>query len=643
MRIHQLEPLLANQIAAGEVIERPAAVIKELIENSLDAGATSIQVDIEKGGKSLIRVRDNGKGIHQEDLKLALCRHATSKVREITDLDRIATLGFRGEALASMSAVSRLILFSKYHTEASAWQVSTDVSEGVFKISPASHPQGTTVEVHDLFCNTPARRKFLRTEKTEFEHIEATVSRLSLANFQVQFSLAHNEKNIIQLPPALSLVEKEYRLAKILGNIFLSHALAIEIENMGMRLTGWIGEPQYSRSQTDQQYFYVNNRLIKDKLISHAIRQAYQDVMYHGRQPVYVLYFELDPTQVDVNVHPTKAEVRFREGRLVHDFISSALKRVLAGTKPNSVNLSNETNQVLDTINLSNENYAPQPSTHLSPLRETDGDVSLLAREIPIDSSAKAMSVGETSINTIAERPHHYQKNSTQIEMQLYRALHPEAIERSFSQNDPSASMISVETEKDIPPLGFAVAQLHGVYILAENAKGLIIVDMHAAHERIMYEELKQQKALQNLTAQCLAVPVTVAVSEREAICAEKQGTLLQSLGISCARLGPETLVVRTVPTLLSVTDVGSMLRDILSDIIEYGHSRRVEDMIEGCLSKMACNVAVRANRQLTLLEMNALLRKIENTERSNQCNHGRPTWMEWSMQSLDKLFLRGR
>lgn len=616
MHIHPLSLQLANQIAAGEVVERPAAVVKELLENSLDAKATTIQIDIGRGGKSLIKVTDNGLGIHKEDLNLAISRHATSKIHTLEDLENIMSLGFRGEALASIGAVSRLTLSSKYHTENLAWQLSVDGGEAP-EIRPTAHPQGTTIEVRDLFFNTPARRKFLRTENTEFDHIEEIVKRLSLANFDVQFNLTHNDKSVLQLPVANTVSEKEHRLSKVLGKVFLSQCLALEIENVGMRLEGWVGEPRCARSQMDQQYFYVNRRLVKDKLISHAIRQAYQDVLYQGRHPVYVLYLEIDPAQVDVNVHPTKAEVRFRESRLVHDFIFSALHRVLAETKP----------QAVESVK-----YEPLP----------------------------------VSQGYVAEAPRSYQA-TTQTEMQLYQQLHPvsasqsagaiaEAVHsgesvsvfesirevvNSCSEQKPAA--IEATSESVIPPLGFALAQLQEIYVLASNAKGLVLVDMHAAHERIVYERMKEEQKEQTLTSQVLLVPVSVSVSEREANCAVEQADLLYKLGIECERLGPETLVLRKIPLCWLNLDVGHNLRDILADLLEYGQTRRVEETIEACLSKMACHAAVRANRKLTIPEMNALLRSIEVTERSNQCNHGRPTWVQLSMQELDRLFLRGR
>ncbi len=593
MRIHSLSKVVANQIAAGEVVERPAAVVKELIENSLDANARVISIDIDKGGISLIRVRDDGLGIHKEDLLLALNSHATSKISTLADLEKIVSFGFRGEALASIGAVSRLTLSSKYHNEDTAWQIQKSVSDETLQLIPTAHPQGTTVEARELFFNTPARRKFLRTENTEFSHIEEIVKRLSLANFQVQFNLTHNDKPVFQLPFAHSLTEKEHRLAKVLGKAFLSQALAIEIENVGMRLHGWISEPQYARSQADQQYFYVNQRLVKDKLISHAIRQAYHDVLYQGRQPIYVLYFELDPALVDVNVHPTKAEVRFREGRLIHDFIFSAIHRALANTKP---------------------------------------QVKPVKYELP------ATSPGYIS----APYPVSSYRSLTQKEMELYRELHadpqPSVLSTaSLEQVDP------IVTQQTMPPLGFALAQLHNIYILAENEQGLMLVDMHAAHERILYEQMKEHFDQQMFESQLLLTPISVAVSEREAGCAEQYAELISQLGISCERLGPETLVLRKVPALLSNTDIAALVSDILADLLEYGHSRRVMESIEACLSKMACHGAVRANRRLTIPEMNALLRQIEKTERSNQCNHGRPTWILLSVKDLDRLFLRGR
>jgi DNA mismatch repair protein MutL len=603
MHILPLPLQLANQIAAGEVVERPAAVVKELVENSLDAKAKAIHIDIGKGGRSLIKVSDDGVGIHKEDFIWAISRHATSKIHTLDDLEKIMSFGFRGEALASIGAVSRLILSSKYHDENLAWQMRVEGGDENPQIQPTAHPQGTTIEVHDLFFNTPARRKFLRNENTEFNHIEEVVKRLSLANFHVQFNLTHNEKPVFQLPSATSVIEKEYRLAKVLGKAFLSQALAIEIDNVGMRLHGWIGEPRLARSQMDQQYFYVNRRLVKDKLLTHAIRQAYQDVLYQGRHPVYVLYLDVDPAYVDVNVHPTKAEVRFREGRLVHDFIFSAVYRVLAGTKPQG---------------------QPQPVPYV----------------------AAKVNQSSTNQSPIAEAPRPYQA-ATQTEMQLYKHLHtPFQAQNSTVEVVAETCTHTLEPpvfEAVAPPLGFALAQLHDIYVLAQNDAGLVLVDMHAAHERIVYEKMKQEQSRELFVSQLLALPVSVAVNEREANCAEQEAALLERLGIACERMGPETLVIRKIPLCWVNLDVGSHLRDILADLLEHSQTRRVEEMLEACLSKMACHAAVRANRRLTLPEMNALLRSIESTERSNQCNHGRPTWVQLSMQALDKLFLRGR
>lgn len=616
MRIHSLKPLLANQIAAGEVVERPAAVVKELIENSLDAGADEIYVTLNKGGKSLIKVRDNGIGIHRDDLILALMPHATSKIRELPDLDGISTLGFRGEALASISAVAWVILHSKYHAEELAWQISVQDADVEPQISPSSHPQGTTVEVHDLFARVPARRKFLRSEKTEFEHILEVVNRLALANFGVQFHLTHNEKTILQLPAAISATEKEHRLSKALGKAFLGQSLYIEVENVGMRLQGWIGLPQYTRSQPDQQYFYVNRRLIKDKLISHALRQAYHDVLYQARQPVYVLYLELNPTQVDVNVHPTKAEVRFREGRLIHDFVFSAVQRVLAETKPKPKPVNYE--------------VLPASQCYISePVRRP-----MVQTEMQLYQNLRNSQAGLQ------------EKSAEREEQAVCEPLAFKAPQEAISFSQPTAKEIEPKPlfqEKATPLLGFALAQLHEVYILAENEEGLVLVDMHAAHERIVYEEMKHKQQCQNIEAQLLAVPLSISVSEREAACAEQHLEYLQRLGISCERLGPEALIVRSCPALLLEADLGLILRDILADILEYGQSRHGEEMMEASLAKMACHAAIRANRQLAIPEMNALLRAIENTERSNQCNHGRPTWTQLSMKALDKLFLRGR
>lgn len=624
-RIQLLSPRLANQIAAGEVVERPASVIKEILENSLDAGANKIDVEVEQGGIKLMRIRDNGSGIEKDDLPLALSRHATSKITALEDLEAVGSLGFRGEALASISSVSRLNLTSRQADQDNAWMVQTEGRDMEAQLEPAAHPQGTTVEVKDLFFNTPARRKFLKTEKTEFRHLEEVVKRLALSRFDVAFQLRHNGKVIHQLRQADSEIEQERRVASICGSAFIDNALKADVvaEASGLRLWGWVGLPTFSRSQADLQYFFVNGRMIRDKVVTHAVRQAYSDVLYHGRHPAYVLFLELDPALVDVNVHPTKHEVRFRESRLVHDFLFRTLHRLIADMRPKD-QLA-EATATNPAMGLQAQNQPEQQNFEQS---------RMTFRSSPAQSPF-------TAPNT------HYQSsqpNVNQVREQIsgYGALHPEIEQRPSVENFGSFDS-QPQAEEECPPLGYAVAQIHGVFILAENQHGLVVVDMHAAHERIVYERMKQSYEQDVVRSQPLLVPLSLAVSQREANCAEEQAETFKRLGFELARMGEETLVVRQVPVSLARGNVEQLIRDVLSDMLVYGESKRIEQHINELLGTMACHGAVRANRQLTLPEMNALLRDMEQTERSGQCNHGRPTWTQMSMSDLDKLFMRGQ
>lgn len=607
-RIHLLSPRLANQIAAGEVVERPASVVKELLENSLDAGATRLEVDIEQGGVKLIRIRDDGDGIEKEDLPLALSRHATSKIHELADLEAVASLGFRGEALASISSVSRLTLTSKRIGADHAWQVETEGREMQAQVVPAAHPQGTTVEMRDLFFNTPARRKFLRTENTEFKHLEEVVKRLALSRFDVAFVLRHNGRVIHQLKPASQTAEQERRVASVCGPAFIEQSLRVDMhaEASGLRLRGWIGLPTFSRSQADLQYFFVNGRMIRDKVVTHALRQAYADVLFHGRHPAYALYLELDPALVDVNVHPTKHEVRFRESRLVHDFIYRSIHRVIAQAKPQDVS-------------------APAPAAVLS------------ASNMPAQPAYQ-----QQNMALMSRREPAPQAQQVREQMAGYARLHEAPAAQVLA---PQASPVATESQQPetVPPMGYAIAQLHGVYILAQNQTGLVLVDMHAAHERIVYERLKHAAEQEGIRSQPLLVPASLAVSSREADAAEEYAEMFKTLGFELARMGEETLVIRQVPVSLAKGNVEQLLRDVLADMLMHGNSRRIQEHMNELLATMACHGAVRANRQLTLPEMNALLRDMETTERSGQCNHGRPTWTQLSMNELDKLFMRGQ
>lgn len=613
-RIAVLSPRLANQIAAGEVVERPASVIKELLENSLDAGAQRIDVELEQGGIKLIRVRDDGGGIHPEDLALSVARHATSKIHEVEDLEAIASLGFRGEALASISSVSRLTLSSSVDGGGKGYKVETEGRDMIAHVTPTAHHHGTTVDVRDLFFNTPARRKFLRTEKTEFQHVEEVIKRLALSFFNVGFSLRHNQKSILALKPAPDEREQTRRVSTICGSAFIENALRIEFESAGLKLWGWMGLPTFSRSQADLQYFYVNGRMVRDKVVTHAVRQAYQDVLYHGRHPAYVLYLELDPGAVDVNVHPTKHEVRFRDSRLVHDFLFSSLHRAIAKASPAQKIAMNEA-------------LAPSQPDAMPSANQTGYSLAQSAPGSWQQPHAKPLqSAMSLSPNQVREQ--------SQIYAELLKpGVAANAEKMALPHTDASNS----------PPLGFAIAQLHGIYVLAENQHGLILVDMHAAHERITYERLKQVWAEHNTVSQPLLVPLSVAVSSREADQAEQAQDVFHRLGIVLERMGPETLVVRQVPALLRHADLTALLRDVLADFVMNGASTRIEERTNEILATMACHGSVRANRRLTIPEMNALLREMEDTERSGQCNHGRPTWVQLSMTELDKLFLRGR
>ena len=596
--IQILSTQLANQIAAGEVVERPASVVKELCENSLDAGATKIDVEVQQGGAKLLKVRDNGFGISKEQLPLALSRHATSKIAQLEDLEAVSTLGFRGEALASIASVSRLSLTS--NCDDGGWMATSEGRDMAVQLKPAAHPRGTSVEVRDLFFNTPARRKFLRTDNTEYKRIDDSLKKLALSHMGVSFSLKHNNKVQFSLRAAEGQLEQEKRVADLCGSTFMQQALFLDDNRSGLRLWGWIGLPTFSRSQGDLQYFFVNGRNIKDKVVSHAVRQAYQDVLYHGRHPAYVLFLEIAPTDVDVNVHPTKHEVRFRDSGSVHTFVSSTLVKALASDRPQdhlqqhqSINPSGGENQsdAMDQSSLQLANYA----------------------------------------NVDYSRPwHRPESQAVRVPIGQYQSLY-----------DTSQSEADDTTE--VPPLGFAIAQLKGIFILAENAQGLIIVDMHAAHERITYERMKSAYDDQGLVSQPLLVPENLVVSQREATVVEENPSVFEQLGFSVQRAGQESLIVREIPAILRGSQVEGLLRDVLSDLLEHGSSVRIREHINEILSTMACHGSVRANRKLTIPEMNALLRDMETTERSGQCNHGRPTWSQLSVEELDKLFLRGR
>jgi DNA mismatch repair protein MutL len=598
--IRQLPPQLINQIAAGEVVERPASVVKELLENSLDAGAGYVRIEAEQGGMRRLRIRDDGCGIPHDELGLALSRHATSKISSLEDLEHVSSLGFRGEALPSIASVSRLTMTSRIEDEDTGWSIRSEGDEVHQEPQPFAHPKGTTLDIRDLFFNVPARRKFLRQERTEFGHIEQLVRRIALSRFDVGFELRHNQKVILNLPAADGRMEQERRLARVCGNSFIEQSMYMDHAQGGLRIWGWLGLPTFSRSQADMQYFYVNGRMVRDKVISHAVRQAYQDVLFHGRHPAYVLFFELDPALVDVNAHPTKHEVRFRESRGVHDFLYRSLHAAIAGLKPG-----------------------------------TQANEAAVTPGIEPDMPSRAGAWPATDMQ--AGRP----VQNIQEEMAVYARLH-EPLGETLQTYSPSPVVTEQATESE-HPLGYALAQLQGIYILAQNQKGLVIVDMHAAHERITYERLKQAWEAGGIASQPLLVPMSISVSRAEADMAETRQDMFRELGVELDRMGDQAVAIRSVPTLLRRENAESLVRDVLSDLMTHGQSARIREAMNEVLATMACHGSVRANRQMSIPEMNALLRDMERTERSGQCNHGRPTWVQLSIDQLDKLFLRGQ
>jgi DNA mismatch repair protein MutL len=594
MPIQLLPDHLINQIAAGEVVDRPSSVVKELVENSLDAGARSIKVQLDQGGKRSIKITDDGQGMTRDELALALQRHATSKIASLEDLESVATMGFRGEALPSIASVARLDLSSRHASGDHGWSVGVRRGE-IAAPEPASVQAGTRVQVEDLFYNVPARRKFLRAERTEFKHVDLLLRRFALARFDVGFELEHNGKTVSALPPAMEEAEQQRRLQRVMGREFLDHVIDIDEERGGIALRGWVAEPRYNRAQADRQFFFVNGRAVRDRVIAHAVRTAFQDVLFHGRHPAFVLYLQVPPEAVDVNVHPQKNEVRFRDARMVHDFLFSSLHRALADSGSG----------------------APRPGSGLESGLQTGpgwpqsgGLQSGMSLPVRDQISAYATVLGAGAAIGVQERG-------------------------NIEGGDRG--------DEDIPPLGYALAQLHGVYILSQNDKGLVLTDMHAAHERITYEQLKSRLTGQGIKGQRLLVPVDVQVSEAEADLVEERSGELSDLGLVADRSGPESLVLREVPALLAHSDAALLLKDVLSDLASMGRSERVETQTNEILSSMACHGSVRANRILTVAEMDALLRDMESTERSGHCNHGRPTWIQLDMATLDRLFLRGR
>ncbi|HET7308089.1 MAG TPA: DNA mismatch repair endonuclease MutL [Gammaproteobacteria bacterium] len=593
MSIRVLPEQLINQIAAGEVIERPASVVKELVENSLDAGARSIEVEAERGGISRMLVRDDGCGIGKAELSLALARHATSKIAALADLERVGTLGFRGEALPSIGSVAELSLTSRARGAADAWHIRADGRGGLSEPAPAAHADGTTIEVRELFFSVPARRKFLRTEATEFGHLETVVRRLALSHYDVRWRLTHNGREVWRLPLCDDRTASEARIAALCGGDFVDRTLYIEHERGGVGLRGWIGLPTAARTRTDRQYFYVNGRMVRDKLIAHAVRQAYDDVLFHGRHPSFVLYLDIDPALVDVNAHPAKHEVRFRDGRRVHDQIFHVLHEALATTRPKTV------------------------VSGVAPVAHAEA----LPERAPPQQARFAM---PERTGNVAES------------LVAYARL---------SEPAPASAAAARELPEpdDEPPLGIAIGQYRGIYILAQRSDGLVLIDMHAAHERVTYEHMKRALAAGGITAAPLLVPVTVdlTAAEVEQLC-EAAGEMAR-LGLEIDRLGPSSVAVRSLPLELRGADTAALVREIAADLIAEGGSKGLSASIERVLATLACHRAVRAGRQLTLAEMNALLRAMEKTDRADQCNHGRPTWTRLSLAELDRLFLRGQ
>jgi len=576
--IRLLPDILISQIAAGEVVERPASVLKELVENSLDAGATRIDVQIEEGGVRLIRVLDDGGGIGKDDLPLALARHATSKIGTLDDLERVASFGFRGEALASIASVARLSIASRTADDSHAWKIDGANA----RIAPAALAGGTVIEVADLYFNTPARRKFLKSEATEYGHCDEVLRRMALARPEVAFTLSHNKSAKLRL----TATDAARRAREILGDDFFAHSRGVEVAAGPLRLSGFAALPAYSRASRDAQYFFVNGRFVRDKLLAHAAREAYADILHGARHPAYCLFLELDPAGVDVNVHPAKTEVRFRDGRGVHQFVFHALQRALA-----------------------------------RPI----GDIAAAPAAVSPAPTFPAYRQASLGVAESAARPY----------LEFARA--------AFADAAVSPAPTFLESAGESQPLGYAIAQLHGIYVLAQNAAGLVLVDMHAAHERILYEKLKNAVEAGPPASQPLLIPVLMAASAIEMATADEHRDTLARLSFEVGAAGPQQLAVRAAPALVAGGDIAALLRALLADLREQPASRVLEARRNELLATMACHGAVRAHRQLTLPEMNALLRQMEETERADQCNHGRPTWVQLSMNELDRLFMRGK
>ena len=662
-RIAALPDHLVNQIAAGEVVERPANALKEIVENSIDAGATAIEVELAGGGIRLIRVSDNGGGIHPDDIELALHRHATSKIKTLNDLEHVASMGFRGEGLASIASVSRLTLTSRQDGSAHATQVKAEDGK-LSSPTAAAHPVGTTIEAAELFFNTPARRKFLKSENTEYAHCATMLERLALAHPHIAFSLKRDGKQVFKLP-AQSLHE---RIAAIVGEDFQAASLEIDSGNGALRLYGAIAKPTFAKGKTDKQYCFVNHRFVRDKVMLHAVKQAYRDVLHNALTPAFVLFLDLPPEAVDVNVHPTKTEIRFRDSQQVHQLVFHTLNKALAdtradltesvgnagevlheitGIRPSATSSENEPSEFRPTPTASSENiFAAAPNTHASEPRNafSSGKTAPMPYQAARAPQQRSLSLRESraALNTYAELFKNSAADEADIELAQFEQARFGSTSATSSENP--ARSFSDDPKPELPPLGFAIAQLLGIYILAQAEDSLLLIDMHAAAERVNYEKMKRQRQENgNLQSQRLLIPVTFAASHEECAALADHADALAGFGLELSDMGGNTLAVRAVPAMLGKADVVSLAKDVLGELAQVGSSQTIEEHENHILATMSCHGSVRAGRQLTLPEMNALLRDMENTPRSNQCNHGRPTWVKLTLKELDALFLRGQ
>ncbi len=634
--IEQLPSYLADQIAAGEVVERPASVVKELLENALDSDATQIDIMIEEGGEKSIVVIDNGSGIPKQELLLAVSRHATSKIKTGEDLAAVSTLGFRGEALASISSVSRFEMSSRHESEKAAWQLNSEGEGRWSELKPAAGIVGTRVSVVDLFFNTPARKKFLRTARSEFMQIDQLVKRVMLSRPEMSFKLIHNQKVIRHVTAVTDELSLKKRLGQLMGAPFVQQSLEISFEAQDIKLSGWVGQPTFNRSQTDMQYLFVNGRIVRDRLLSYAVKQAYADVLYNGRHPAYLLFLEIPHELVDVNVHPSKYEVRFANGRWVYDFLRRSVRESVA--RPIAAETGSGV-QLDSTMNPPQEGRVGQDyfGGGFSPAGRSQIDVqTAMAFQQPYEANQNPSldTLQSAQYQAVLSGGNSFNRNLQDIINQRRQPTRPGEINEATSEYDVNQGM---------PRLGFAKAQIHGVYILSENQHGLVLVDMHAAHERVVYERFKKQWATDRLVSQPLLVPIAMALDESQVEVWQINEAGFSKLGFEIELLGPEQLKITAVPALLVKSDVVGLLNDMIADLAIAGQTQQVEERVNEMLSTMACHGSVRANRQLTIPEMNALLREMEVTERSDQCNHGRPTWVQMSMNQLDSLFMRGQ